>query len=1242
MKKNIFTFIITLMVFTLMAVFPLKPANVSASASGAQNLHQQTKIYRGDEEDCVNGSELKSDYNNQTAKITVLTHGYGADASHWSNDGSGDADDFKPNTDSIIHKINASSSNGISLYFAQCKGKTFELYKLSDSDYTVDTATKVDMIDDVSKHIVLIYNSQKAGHGHNAVYEEFDYLLDSISLQYKALSGKLPLFNLVGHSRGGVINLMYTMRHPYNVLDVFSVGTPYRGSRLGMFDIILGLVKITTKAQGVMDILSEETPTLTADSNTLEGDPTCNVDLRNEWNATVASGTWASVTTIGTMMSEEAIQRLLEDPAVQNYASQGFVDFLTELVAALNTYAEATNLILDVVAGLIYLEDAYLNSLGIDLGSGTLPNVADVLRLVHCINGELVVADDFFIDTDSQLGQGFKDGKSFQGFNRYLKILTAEDIAGPKSEPLAPAIGHNVEAMNDDIGSFIVNSMQFGYSTTMPESISDEQQTTVNRYKAYLYKTEYSGQRKITVTDVDAVVYQYFDNTYLREKAPDANNEYSLDANVVYYVVAKPCDGKSYGTMNIEVATLIKSSKVLFYNGSLAIRIGELEEGFYKIALPEGVALRSSKAFRNIGSTYASYFEKDEFCTIYLKGGAVGTISIIVERASEAQEEQPTSYSETTVLTLSNSEAVGVDYKLRIPIIDGELASIKIFDAAMNDIHSTIGSADEYSETGYYCFLIEKQTTLCIILGNAEGGYYEITKEINNFIWYIDDVAVDGNNYKLTKIDQDRTVKLKRINDDGTEEMLIQLYCSATNVHSYKNNANVLNVKACMFGNHFTVSPTQTSEIILNIIVIPDTIGFEAVNNDGDITLKWNFDPSENFVSTSAKYGIVINVNSIYYSVLGMYTVRAEKSNLSLNGESSSSVVWENDNYPTTLEIVLVSIWIPHSDTSNKIEVYNDTYGFSVGTIVLNTHFQGGGGVRDFPYEISTRKHLENLTFYSGAHYILMNNIDLGTTLWTPIKQFNGTLYGNNKKISGLDIDTTGGGYFGLFGINYGSIKDLTINAEITIRGSQTTGTYVGMVCGENRGYIHDCISEWKTATSKVEYDTANSKYVCHNFAIYCTQDDSKVGGIAGINYKYIERCINKANIFANGDVGGITGENCGEGSIYMATNYGHVAYLWMTNNRSIGGIVGYFSGGYVQYCTNYAEVGIYNIATDSRVLQPCIGQIIGYACEGTTITDNTQSGSVSCGNLQKVTWFIGSHDQTIYAGDREIGRNDN
>lgn len=186
-----------------------------------------------------------------------------------------------------------------------------------------------------------------------------------------------------------------------------------------MFDIILGLVKITTKAQGVMDILSEETPTLTADSNTLEGDPTCNVDLRNEWNATVASGTWASVTTIGTMMSEEAIQRLLEDPAVQNYASQGFVDFLTELVAALNTYAEATNLILDVVAGLIYLEDAYLNSLGIDLGSGTLPNVADVLRLVHCINGELVVADDI---SNNEISELMEDEEEIFTYNLKIQL----------------------------------------------------------------------------------------------------------------------------------------------------------------------------------------------------------------------------------------------------------------------------------------------------------------------------------------------------------------------------------------------------------------------------------------------------------------------------------------------------------------------------------------------------------------------------------------------------------------------------------------------------------------------------------------------------------------------------------------------------------------------------------------------------------------------------------------------------
>ena len=63
------------------------------------------------------------------------------------------------------------------------------------------------------------------------VYEEFNYMLSKILYDVKELNtGILPKINLIGHSRGGLINLMYALDHPKLVKSIFSLGTPFFGS----------------------------------------------------------------------------------------------------------------------------------------------------------------------------------------------------------------------------------------------------------------------------------------------------------------------------------------------------------------------------------------------------------------------------------------------------------------------------------------------------------------------------------------------------------------------------------------------------------------------------------------------------------------------------------------------------------------------------------------------------------------------------------------------------------------------------------------------------------------------------------------------------------------------------------------------------------------------------------------------------------------------------------------------------
>jgi uncharacterized repeat protein (TIGR02543 family) len=100
------------------------------------------------------------------------------------------------------------------------------------------TETKVDTFLDFNKNIVILFDAVDNVGYHSAVYEEFNAVLDTVSYAYLSVNGFLPKYNLVGHSRGGVVNLMYATWHPYNVENLISIDTPYYGLRYAdIFDI---------------------------------------------------------------------------------------------------------------------------------------------------------------------------------------------------------------------------------------------------------------------------------------------------------------------------------------------------------------------------------------------------------------------------------------------------------------------------------------------------------------------------------------------------------------------------------------------------------------------------------------------------------------------------------------------------------------------------------------------------------------------------------------------------------------------------------------------------------------------------------------------------------------------------------------------------------------------------------------------------------------------------------------------
>ena len=116
--------------------------------------------------------------------------------------------------------------------------------------------------------------------------------------------------------------------------------------------------------------------------------------------------------------------------------------------------------------------------------------------------------------------------------------------------------------------------------------------------------------------------------------------------------------------------------------------------------------------------------------------------------------------------------------------------------------------------------------------------------------------------------------------------------------------------------------------------------------------------------------------------------------------------------------------------------------------------------------KISTADDLNMVAYDMSAHYILVNNIDLQSVEWSMIgdaaNPFKGVFDGQGFTISNLKVSKTADNV-GLFGVNEGIIKNLSIeNASIS------SGTISGgVLVGQNSGMIENCSTSGVVTNSR-------------------------------------------------------------------------------------------------------------------------------------------------------------------------------
>jgi predicted ribosomally synthesized peptide with SipW-like signal peptide len=317
---------------------------------------------------------------------------------------------------------------------------------------------------------------------------------------------------------------------------------------------------------------------------------------------------------------------------------------------------------------------------------------------------------------------------------------------------------------------------------------------------------------------------------------------------------------------------------------------------------------------------------------------------------------------------------------------------------------------------------------------------------------------------------------------------------------------------------------------------------------------------------------------------------------------------------------------------------------------------------------------------YAGKTVVLLRNLDLSGSEWTPIGQKNGNKFsgvfdGKNFKVEGMKISNTNeiqnrntfDGYAAFFGaINGGTVKNLSVYGSVN---SKNAAGVVARVDGNSS--VINC-HNYATVTAPSNGKAGGVICLTNKAAISvqnCTNSGTVSGGNSGtagiVGYANevvkISDCSNFGNIgdescrYSGGIVGYATGDNA-TGSITKCSNSGIIAAKEQcggivgiitgsqnvtncTNTQSVkgtdaafsGGIVGSFAGGTIKDCTNTASVhgkfagGVVGSA-QKGVIENCSGGTAAITSPAFTLDFTGQSFILSVGENKAAGRILGTN----------------
>lgn len=443
-------------------------------------MYDKEFIYSQFIEECINNKKIMSSSN-----VTVLTKGMGAEVDDWlikRGDNLYEINDIQ--LPYQLCKANRIDENGEII-----KNENINIYKFyldnvihveklveNNNYYSFINLNSNESIN-LDSQIVLLYDGDM-GYGNVAktnqeIYENFKealncLLTDIANNQY----GYISKVNLIGHSRGGLINMLYSIDYPEIVNNLISLGTPYMGSDWAKAYVsLMKIINGPENVQGYDDMLDENHINDYSIFFNTQANNVNSLAIGFYQTNTYFANTVLQYFTNNSNSIDE-IAQLLSDSTNGLVDKQKFLDSLNFLFGALANLVDyvlnksGVGIVLDVATLISDVTKIIANNEYITAFSDFLHSLGNALKKDVLINVNHPTIDsintDSAVNLDSQLGYERNTTKEKFNFKNRKSILLGDENnryyydENHCSEPDNAWIGHNFETKNPTAIKYIL------------------------------------------------------------------------------------------------------------------------------------------------------------------------------------------------------------------------------------------------------------------------------------------------------------------------------------------------------------------------------------------------------------------------------------------------------------------------------------------------------------------------------------------------------------------------------------------------------------------------------------------------------------------------------------------------------------------------------------------------------------------------------------------------------------------